>query len=105
METSDEEGGRLGRLTRTAAGVTRMIGGATTARRRAKRMAHLAQWLRCLSPWSRKDELGTPSLGDMSGVVTAEAAIEDDLRSPPILHASKSPIGEWKALEMENAVV
>jgi hypothetical protein len=41
----------------------------------------------------------------MSGDVTAEAAIEDDLRSPPILHASKSPIGEWKALEMENAVV
>jgi hypothetical protein len=27
------------------------------------------------------------------------------LRSPPILHASESPIGEWKALEMENAVV
>jgi hypothetical protein len=27
------------------------------------------------------------------------------LRSPPILHASGSAIGEWKALEMENAVV
>jgi len=65
----------------------------------------VAQWLRCLGPRSRKDELGTPSPGDMSGDVTAEAAIEDDLRSPPILHASKSPIGEWKALEMENAVV
>jgi hypothetical protein len=27
------------------------------------------------------------------------------LRSPLILHASENPIGEWKALEMENAVV
>jgi hypothetical protein len=32
--------------------------------------------------------------------------MEDDLlRSPLILHARESPIGEWKALEMENAVV
>jgi len=37
---------------------------------------------------------------------TVEVAMEGDLlRSPPIFHASESPIGEWKALKMENAVV
>jgi hypothetical protein len=51
-------------------------------------------------------ELGAPSPSDTGGVETVEAVAEGDLlRSPPILHASKSPIGEWKALEMENAVL
>jgi len=37
---------------------------------------------------------------------TVEVAMEGDLlRSPPMLHARESPIGEWKALKMENPVV
>jgi hypothetical protein len=38
------------------------------------------------------------------GVGRSRAAMEDvhlrSLQSPLILHASKSPVGEWKALEM-----
>ena len=38
--------------------------------------------------------------------LVTQAAMEGDLlRSPPMLHARESSIGEWKALEMENAVV
>ena len=40
-----------------------------------------------------------------STLVTRATMEVELLRSPPILHASESSIGEWKALEMENAVV
>ena len=55
---------------------------------------------------SRKHELGAPIAGYLSGVEATEVAMDGNLlQPPPILHASESPIGEWKALEMENAVV
>jgi hypothetical protein len=39
-------------------------------------------------------------------VVGGRVAMEGDLvRSPRILHASKSSIEEWKSLKMKNAVV
>jgi len=53
----------------------------------------------------RKHKMGAPSAGDPDGVEAAEATMEGDLRSPSILHSSESLVGEWKALEMENAML
>ena len=50
-----------------------------------------------------------PTRGSMSwaclALVTWAAMEGDLLRSPLMLHARESPIGEWKALKMENPVV
>jgi hypothetical protein len=84
---SDEEGSRPERSTRTACGATRV-----------------------------SEEDGSPSSDGRTAMAPARGSrrqssvvlfpMEGDLlRSPPILHASESSIGEWKALEMENAVV
>jgi len=54
----------------------------------------------------RRPKVAPPWLLLEESTLVTRAAMEGELlRSPPILHASESSIGEWKALEMENAVV